>query len=255
MIRALALAIAFATPALAQKPALYFDRAITEADLAGKTLRELSLMRNTIFARAGNHFSKKWLNAYFTAQPWYAPKKDLNRSIVTKLDLANARKVAAAEANQDKAALVTRGAEIRAREVAGKATPEDAVELVLISARLGRWVGAPEQAEALERTPFENPSLFDKQLTAAQLATLSRRDLRLLRNMVFARRGYAFKSDLLQMYFDDTDWYRPDPKYTAKNLTRLDWRNVKLIRSVENQHGGPLTDWEHKDEEGWFAAA
>jgi hypothetical protein len=255
MIRVLALAIALATPALADKPAFYFDRVITDADLAGKTLRELSLMRNTIFARTGNHFRRKWLNAWFTAQPWYTAREKVDRSVVTALDLANARKVAAAEANQDKAALVARGAEIRARQTAGKATPEDAVELQLISARLGRWVGAPEQAEALERTPFENPSLLDKQLTAAQLANLSRRDLRLLRNMVFARRGYAFKSNLLQMYFDDTDWYRPDPKYTQKKLTRLDWRNVKLIRSVENEHGGALTDWEHKDEEGWFAAA
>lgn len=255
MTRALVLVCALALPALAQAPAFYFDRPITDADLAGKTLRELSLMRNTIFARAGNHFRKRWLDAYFTAQPWYAARKDLDRSVVTALDLANARKIAAAEANQDKAALVARGAEIRAREAAGKATPEDAVELRLISARLGRWVGAPAQREALERTPFESPSLLDEQLTAAQLANLSRRDLRLLRNMVFARRGYAFKSDLLRMYFDDTDWYRPDPKYTPEKLTRLDWRNVKLIRSVENEHGGPLTDWAHKDEEGWFSGA
>src|SRR5690242_1112822 len=33
---------------------LYYERALTAADLDGRTLRELSLMRNTIFARVGN---------------------------------------------------------------------------------------------------------------------------------------------------------------------------------------------------------
>ena len=35
---------------------LYYERALTDEDLAGRTLRELSLMRNWIYARAGNPF-------------------------------------------------------------------------------------------------------------------------------------------------------------------------------------------------------
>ena len=63
---------AVAHSAAADPPrALYYDRALTPADLQGRTLRELALMRNTIYARAGHPFRKKWLRDYFTAQPWY----------------------------------------------------------------------------------------------------------------------------------------------------------------------------------------
>src|SRR5262245_25089010 len=51
----------------------YYTREITQQDLDGRSLRELTLMRNTIYARAGNRFRKKWLNDYFSAQPWYHP--------------------------------------------------------------------------------------------------------------------------------------------------------------------------------------
>ena len=52
------------------------------ADLEGRTLRELALMRNTIYARAGHPFRKKWLHDYFSAQPWYKPlAKDTHRTL------------------------------------------------------------------------------------------------------------------------------------------------------------------------------
>ena len=62
-----------APPAVAARP-LYYESDITDADLAGRTLREFALLRNTIYARAGNSFRKPWLDAHFRAQPWYAPR-------------------------------------------------------------------------------------------------------------------------------------------------------------------------------------
>ena len=59
---------------------LYYTRPITDDDLIGRSLRELSLMRNTIYARAGNKFRKKWLNDYFSAQPWYHPLDSAKRT-------------------------------------------------------------------------------------------------------------------------------------------------------------------------------
>ena len=40
--------------ARAEDRPLYYTRALTPADLEGRTLRELALMRNTIYARAGH---------------------------------------------------------------------------------------------------------------------------------------------------------------------------------------------------------
>src|SRR5437762_3233786 len=62
---------------------LYYERLITAADLEGRSLRELSLMRNTIYARAGNPFRKKWLRDYFTSQPWYHPATRTDPSKLT----------------------------------------------------------------------------------------------------------------------------------------------------------------------------
>lgn len=52
-------------------PSYYPAERLTEADLEDRSLRELSLMRNTIFARAGQEFSTEWLREYFNDQPWY----------------------------------------------------------------------------------------------------------------------------------------------------------------------------------------
>jgi hypothetical protein len=96
---------------------------------------------------------------------------------------------------------------------------------------------------------------LDKQITVDALKDFSRRDLRLLRNLIYARRGRPFKSDLIRAYFEAVDWYKADPKYTDVRLTDLDKRNINVILSVENELGGPLTDWEHKKEDGWFSNA
>ncbi|HUS30069.1 MAG TPA: YARHG domain-containing protein, partial [Kofleriaceae bacterium] len=46
---------------------LYYDRPLAPADLDGRSLRDLTLMRNVVYARAGHPFRKAWLREYFTA--------------------------------------------------------------------------------------------------------------------------------------------------------------------------------------------
>ena len=231
----------------AEERPLYYTREITPADLKGRTLRELSLMRNTIFARAGNKFRKKWLNDYFNAQLWYHPLDKMDEGKLTPVDHTNAVVISNYDAALTREQLVKEKTRLLKSGASG---PEDKIELRLLSERLGTWSG-----DAEDRTPLGDPSMLDKQLTLDQLADLSRRDLRLLRNMVYARRGRAFTSDVLQQYFGSLDWYKSDPSYTDAKLTDVDRRNITLIRSVEEQLGGPLTDLEHKREDGWFANA
>jgi len=239
--------MAAAAPDQAARP-FYYERQITPDDLKDRTLRELTLMRNTIYARAGNPFRKKWLNDYFSAQPWYHPLAQMDQSKLTSLDRKNAEIIANFDGSISRLDLLTRRKALQAQ---GGDTPEGKIELRLLSMRLGDWSGAADE----DRTPLEDPSLLDKQLTVDQLSDFSRRDLRLVRNLVYARRGRPFKSDLLQSYFSTLEWYKPDPHYTDARLTPLDKRNIKVILSVEDSLGGPLTDYQHKKEEGWFAAA
>src|SRR5215472_9712765 len=78
---------------------LYYTRPITDDDLIGRSLRELSLMRNTIYARAGNKFRKKWLNDYFSAQPWYHALDKMDENRITALDRKNADIIAKYDAD------------------------------------------------------------------------------------------------------------------------------------------------------------
>jgi hypothetical protein len=58
--------------------------------------------------------------------------------------------------------------------------------------------------------------------------------------MVFARRGRAFKDPMLREFFQRMEWYKPDPKYTDKRLTRQDHRNLKVIQGVEAEVNPPF---------------
>jgi hypothetical protein len=236
--------------AAAEDRPLYYDRALTQADLEGRTLRELTLMRNTIYARGGHTFRKKWLRDYFTAQKWYKPLAKDDDSKITKLDRANAALIAQAEEGQKRPDLKKRRDDILARQRTGKATAEDEIELGLLNTRLGQWVAATADAKPpADVSPLEDPSQLDHVITVEQLGNLSRRDLRILRNTIYARHGRPFKSKLLQAYFDTMEWYKADPAFTEKRLTKTDVTNVRLIKSVEDTLGGPLSEDEQRAEE------
>lgn len=237
-------------PAVQARP-LYYERPLQDADLEGRSLRELSLMRNTIFARAGNKFRKSWLDNHFRAQPWYQPADEPRADVITDVDRANAKKITEIEGRLTHK-------ELEARRDAILAKPErdetDQLELRLLSIRLGTWLEGAGVPQA-ERTPMEDPSLLEALLRVDQLAELSRRDLRILRNTVYARRGRPFKSELLTIYFDQMDWYEPDPDYAGSKLTEVDRKNIRIIRSVEDSLGGPLADFDHMVQDGWLYGA
>ena len=230
---------------------LYYDRAITAADLEGRTLRELALLRNTIFARVGHPFVKPWLDSYFRAQPWYSPQPKGDMSKLTAYDQENVKTISRAEQAITREALMARRDAIRAR---GASAPDDALELSLIGAALGEYAGDTAVPVAA-RNPLEDPSALDGQLAVSQIEGMSRRDLRLLRNTVYARRGREFKSAVLQMYFADKAWYAPRQDFDEAMLSAVDKRNIQLIQSMEDRLGGPMREWEHQREEGWFEGA
>jgi hypothetical protein len=68
------------------------------------------------------------------------------------------------------------------------------------------------------------------------LAQLDNRNLRLLRNMIYARHGYRFNSADLNAYFGRFTWY--NPRYTnVDNLfTDVDRYNIQAIQAFENMN-------------------
>ena len=209
--------------------AYYSDKALTKADLDGKTLRELALMRNTIYARAGNPLKRRWLAEYFAAQPWYRAEAKVDLSRLSDADRVNAALIGDAEANQSRSVLLERRAKLRQR---GALSPEDTVEMTLLGQALGEYSG-DESVPLSERNPLEDPTALDAILTEGQLADLSARDLRILRNTIFARQGRPFKSEDLQAYFGTKAWYAVDAGYTDDRLSVIDRGNIQQIKAAE----------------------
>jgi hypothetical protein len=250
---AIALASALWLSAAPDKVPYYFDREINAADLKPLTLRELDLVRNTIFARQGHTFRKKWLRDYFTSQPWYRPAEAKNEAKPSARDQKNAAFVAKFAADISAEALAEKAKALNAKELL---SPEEEIELELAMRALGLQAeGNPPPDHVV--SPLDRPSMLDKGvIDPDSLSDLSRRDLRILRNLIYARRGRPFKSPILREYFERMDWYKADPKYTDARLTKNDKRNIKIVQDVENEVGGPLTDAEMSgDDAGAFMGA
>ncbi len=66
------------------------QRQVTDADLAGYTNWQLTLMRNEIYARHGRPFKNSHIRSYFLSQSWYSPNANYQDSWLTSLEQQNA---------------------------------------------------------------------------------------------------------------------------------------------------------------------
>ena len=64
--------------------------ALTDADLAGLSAKELTYARNEIYARYGRVFQSSELSQYFHSKSWYRESTGYSDSQVTPLEEANA---------------------------------------------------------------------------------------------------------------------------------------------------------------------
>ena len=70
-------------------------------------------------------------------------------------------------------------------------------------------------------------------LTDDDLKYISPKELRLIRNEIYARYGYQFKDTTLQSYFEKQDWYKPLYDDVEEYITPLERANIKFILEKE----------------------
>lgn len=70
-------------------------------------------------------------------------------------------------------------------------------------------------------------------LTERYLWGKSKEELRIMRNEIFARYGYIFKSQDLKTYFEKQKWYKPLSENVEDKLTEIDKKNIALILEYE----------------------
>lgn len=221
-----------------QRRPLYYDRDLTDADLSGRTLRELALLRNSPYARLGHRFRRPWLAQYFAGQEWYRPQRQVADADLTERDRRNAQAAGRFDTTLSREALEELARALRVRAETNALLEGDDVEAQLLSQRLGRAITLANRAPR-SSTPLDDPAQLDNVLNRQGLLEMSPRDLWILRNMIYARRGRPFRSSILLEYFDSTDWYQPDQAYNDARLRRVDRQNLRMIQSVEAEVGGP----------------
>ena len=95
------------------------------------------------------------------------------------------------------------------------------------------------QDETISDSEYILPESNVRLLTEADLSGLSKEELRLARNEMFARYGMIFGVEDLDSYFASKSWY--EPKYSSEDfydyveMTMTEERNLVLIQDMENR--------------------
>ncbi|MDO8734549.1 MAG: YARHG domain-containing protein, partial [Elusimicrobiota bacterium] len=69
----------------------------------------------------------------------------------------------------------------------------------------------------------------------SDLKNMTRDDLRNLRNEIYARHGYIFKSEDLSVYFRSKEWYIPNPDFSESKLSAEEIKLITEIRELEDK--------------------
>ena len=77
------------------------------------------------------------------------------------------------------------------------------------------------------------PEGSERRLSEFDLSRLGSRDLKIMRNEIFARHGYIFKTADMINYFSGESWYRPLYHDVTHMLSSIEKANVNLIKSFE----------------------
>lgn len=85
----------------------------------------------------------------------------------------------------------------------------------------------------IEKTYYD--WLCQRRVTESDLEGKSKEELRIMRNYIFARHGYIFKSKDLKKYFKQFDWYSPKSKKIPSDLNQIELDNMSFIKSYETK--------------------
>ena len=82
-------------------------------------------------------------------------------------------------------------------------------------------------------TPGRYPQSSDRRLGRGDVANVNKSDLKVMRNEIFARHGYIFKSPDMRYHFQNEPWYSPKYDDVTSFLTEIEKENIDLIKRYE----------------------
>lgn len=81
--------------------------------------------------------------------------------------------------------------------------------------------------------PGNYPFVSSRKLKRTELDKFSMKELRLMRNEIFARYSYKFKNSELENHFQEYHWYEPEKDNVDKYLSKIEKSNISLILEAE----------------------
>jgi len=91
-----------------------------------------------------------------------------------------------------------------------------------------------QRKEFVYRTDVgEYPEGSQRELKEGDVDNMTKSDLELMRNEIFARHGYCFKKKEMRNMFEYQDWYIPNNTDIRALLTPLEVKNIALIKRYE----------------------
>ena len=94
----------------------------------------------------------------------------------------------------------------------------------------------PKPANTAKNNDYLFPSDTQK-LTESDVAGLSKSDVGLIRNEIYARKGYIFKSEPYKSYFNSQEWYHPTTSSSNLPLNATEKYNVEFLLEYERSQG------------------
>jgi len=105
------------------------------------------------------------------------------------------------------------------------------------------WPSPTPAAVDTFKRPDENFSAVPGRFPEASVRPLSKHDLngkncfdlKIMRNEVFARHGYIFKTPDMTAYFSNQPWYRPQFTDVTSQLSSDEAANIQQIKNHESE--------------------
>lgn len=93
------------------------------------------------------------------------------------------------------------------------------------------WINQTNNQDLKGKYPFVSTEIMINDI----LGYFDDKELRIMRNEIFARYGYKFKTDEMKSYFESQDWYSGLYDNVNDKLTDLEKLNIQLIKRRENE--------------------
>lgn len=75
-----------------------------------------------------------------------------------------------------------------------------------------------------------------RKIEETELTNYSKKELRIMRNEIFAFHGYSFKSKDMKEYYESLIWYEPSEDNDLSKMNSIEKFNVELIKKVEEKN-------------------